>query len=365
MKMKFVCVRDRVGALVLLIAALVATALGNPPERGEYRFLATNDANQLERELNEAAREGFRLRFISDTFADSKIGVLMLRSGPAPATKSDTTPPFEYKVLGARKVSTLRKELDEVAAQGYELRGLTANASLLMFTVSETIAVLERPAGQTKPKYEYRFLTANREATMQQALDAAVSEGFHPVALSVNRDNNATSILFGIPVLRFDMILQRSVENPAAGMATREYRFLSTMKPGTLEKEINQLAQQGWRFQQAGLAIVALLSRDLKSKPEQRYEYQLLSARRTQTLQRELLQAGQQGWSYRGASGLIAVMERERAGQNLTHDYALLAAMRIKTARKELDEAVNAGYEVLDLASIGEYVIVLDRAGVK
>jgi hypothetical protein len=363
MKMKFVCVRGRVGALVLLAAALFTTALGNQPERGEYRFLATNDANQLERELNEAAREGFRLRFVSDTFANSKIGVLMLRSGSAPDKAAQ--PQFEYKVLGARKVSTLRKELEEATAQGYELRGLTANASIFMFTVSETIAVLERPAGQTKPKYEYRFLTANREATMQQALDAAVSEGFHPVALSVNRDNNATSILFGIPVLRFDMILQRSVENPAAGMATREYRFLSAMKPGTLEKEINQLAQQGWRFQQAGLTIVALMSRDLKSKPEQRYEYQLLAARRTKTLQGELLQAGQQGWSYRGASGLIAVMERERAGQNLTHDYTLLAAMRVKTARKELDEAVSAGYEVLDLASIGEYVIVLDRAGVK
>lgn len=57
-----------------------------------------------------------------------------------------------------------------------------------MFTVSETVAVLERPAGQTRQKYEYRFLTANREDTMQKALEASVSEGFHPEAMSVNRD---------------------------------------------------------------------------------------------------------------------------------------------------------------------------------
>jgi hypothetical protein len=287
----------------------------------------------------------------------------MLRS--APVTNNAAQPQFEYKVLGARKVSTLRKELEEAAAQGYELRGLTANASLMLFSVSETVAVLERPAGQTKPRYEYRFLTANREETLQQALDAAVSEGFHPAALSVNRDNNAASIVFGVPVLRFDVIMRRSVENPAAGMATREYRFLSTMKSSTLEKEINQLAQQGWRFEQAGLLFVALMARDLKGKPERHYEYELLATRRTTTLQRELLEAGHQGWSYRGASGLMAVMERERGGQNLTHDYTLLAATRVKTARKELDEAVSAGYDVIDLASIGEYVIVLDRAGVK
>jgi hypothetical protein len=342
MKVQFTCASRLTGAILI--------------------FLATNDANRLEQELNDAAREGFRLRFVSDTFASSKIGVLMARSNPAPSTKSDAAPQFEYKVLGARKISTLRKELEETIAQGYELSGLTANASLFAFTVSETVAVLERPIGQTKSKYEYRFLTANREETMQQALDAAVSEGFHPVALSVNRDNNTASILFGLPMLRFDLIMRRSVENPAAEMAIREYRFLSTMKSETLEKEINQLAQQGWRFHQAGLTLVVLMARDLKGKPEPRYEYQLLATRRSKTLQQELSEAGRQGWNYRGASGLVAIMERERAGQNAPHDYMLLATS-LKTAQQELDNAVSAGYEVIDLASVGQYLIVLDRAG--
>jgi hypothetical protein len=347
------------GAIFALSLTLVMTVFGQQPALGEYRFLATSDANRLEKDLNEAAREGFRLRFLSDTFADSQMGVLLWRSSPVP--NNPTHPQFEYKVLGARKVSTMRKELEEAVTQGYELRGLTANASIFAFTVSETVAVLERPAGQTKPKYEYQFLTANREETLQQGLDKAVSEGFYPVALSVNRDNNAATVLLGVPVLRFDLILQRSLEQPAAEMAKREYRFISTMKPGTLEKELNQLGQQGWRIHQAGLVLVALLERDSNRKPEQAYEYRVLATRRTKTLQQELLEAGRQGWTFRGASGLIAIMEREHSGQNAPHDYTLLAAMRVKTTRKELDDTIRAGYDVIELASIGEYLIILDR----
>jgi hypothetical protein len=349
------------------MSASQAPATGNQPRSGkEYVFVASSDSNMLERELNAGAKEGFRLEFLSDTFMDSQVGVLVSRtSAQSQGNATPDRPRFEYKVLGATKISTIRKELEDAATQGYELRGLTANSSLMPFTVSETIAVMERESGQTKQKYEYRFLTAKREGTIQKELDASVSEGFHPVAMSVSRDNNAASVVFALPVLRYDLIMRRNVENPAAEKAASEYRFVSTMKVNSLEKEMNQLANKGYRCHLTAVGIVALMARGRNDQPVQRYEYQLLAAR-SGTLAKELAEAGRKGFAFNGLSGVIAVMEMDRSGQaNPERDYKLLGATRIKTTRKELDEALAAGYEPIRLASIGEFIVVLDRVHAK
>lgn len=356
--------RLRIGVTLGLLALAVlicSDALAQKPSK-EYRFLASSKSNTLEEEINNAAKEGFRLHLLSDTFADAQIGVVMVRANLSTTENEPTaaSAQYEYKVLGARKVATMRKELDDAALQGYELRGVTANASVMVFTVSETVAVLERPVGQTSQRYEYRFLTSVREKELQKLLDAAVAEGFHPAALSVNKDNNAASFL-GFPVLRSDLIMQRQIGATPLPQAAREYRFLSTFKPGTFEKEIKQLCRQGWRFHMSGLLGVALMVRDPKAKPEQLYDYQVLIARRTGTVQKELQEAGSKGWAYRGASGIFAILEQENKAQNPPHEYLLLATTREKTMRKELDEVIAKGYDVIDLVSIGEYVLILER----
>src|SRR2546428_10194851 len=103
----------------------------------------------------------------------------------------------------------------------------------------------------------------------------------------------------------------------------------------------------------------------INDRPVQRYEYQLLMAR-SGTLTREVAEAGRKGYAFQGASGLIAVMEIDRSGQaNPERDYKLLGATRVKTTRKELDDALAEGYEPIRLASVGEFIIVLDRVQAK
>jgi hypothetical protein len=200
------------------MSASQAPATNNQPRAGkEYVFVASSGSNMLERELNAGAKEGFRLEFLSDTFMDSQVGVLVSRtSAQSQGNATPNQPRFEYKVLGATKISTIRKELEDAATQGYELRGVTANSSLMPFTMSETIAVMERKAGQTRQKYEYRFLTAKREGTIQKELEASVSERFQPVAMSVSRDNNAASVVFALPVLRYDLIIRKELDEALA-----------------------------------------------------------------------------------------------------------------------------------------------------
>jgi hypothetical protein len=356
-------------ALITLpaMSASQAPASNNQQRDGkEYRFIASSGSYNLEKELNERAKEGFRLEFLSDTIMDTNIGALLSRtSTQSQGNAAPDQPRFEYKAIGANKISTIRKELEDAAAQGYELRGLTANASLMPYTVSETIAVMEREPGQTKQKYEYRFLTAKREGALQKELDASVSEGFHPVAMSVNRDNNVASIVFALPVLRFDLVLWRSVENPAAEKGTREYRFISTIKANTLEKEMNQLAAKGYRYYLTVVGAVALMAREVNDRPVQRYEYQLLMAR-SGTLAGEVAESGRKGYAFKGSSGLIAIMEMDRSRQtNPARDYKLLGATRVKTTRKELDDVLAEGYEPIRLASLGEFFIVLNRVQAK
>ena len=132
-------------------ASQIPVTNNQPRARKEYRFAASSDSNKLEREMNEIAKEGFRVEFLSDALLGTQVGVMLSRlAAQSDGNARPDQPRFEYKVLGANKISTIRKELEDVATQGYELRGLTANASIMPFTVSETIAVMERESGQTK-----------------------------------------------------------------------------------------------------------------------------------------------------------------------------------------------------------------------
>jgi hypothetical protein len=353
-------------ALPALSASQAATTNSQTRARKEYKFVVSSDSIRLEKELNENAKEGFRLEFLSDTIMDASIGVLLSRTSmPSQNNATPDQQRFEYKALAANKISTIRKELEDAAAQGWELRGLTSSSSLMPLTVSETVVVIERESGRSKQKYEYRLLTAKREGTLQKEMDASVSEGFQPVAISVTRDNNPASFVFALLALRYDLILRRSIENPAAEKGAREYRFISTIKAGTMEKEMNQLAAKGYRCHLSVFGAVALMAREIKDQPVQRYEYQLPMAR-SGTLTKEVAEAGRKGYGFRGESGLIAIMELDRSAQSSpARDYKLLGATLVKTTKKELDDALAEGYEPIRLASLGEFVIVLERVQAK
>jgi len=98
---------------VIALPAMSASqepATNNQPRAGkEYRFVASSDSNRLEKEINESAKEGFRLEFLSDAFMDAQVGVLLSRaSTQSQGNATPDQPRFEYKVLGANKISTIR-----------------------------------------------------------------------------------------------------------------------------------------------------------------------------------------------------------------------------------------------------------------
>ena len=330
----------------------------------EYKFVSTTKTSTFEKELQAVAAEGYRFIRLSKAFND--LGVSGLLAREPLASGEAAKPRYEYKVLATNRLSTMKKELEESSAQGYEFRGITTQAKWAPFTYPETLIVMERPAGTAKKRFAYRFISAQKESSVQKELDTAVSEGFEPVEMIFGEDVNKFSVLFGSGFnYHTTIVLVRNADAPAAEMGKREYRYLSTTKVGTMEKEMNQSAKEGFEFHLASIGSIALMMRPRGEKTP-RYTYTLLATRRTGTMQKELAETGKQGLLFlgtsSGAGGLVSIMEKNlKLEGSPQYDYKFLGTTLESTTQKEINESLNDGYRFIEISSFNERVIVLGK----
>jgi len=138
----------------------------------EYRLLATNKTSTMEKEMNQAAAEGFRFEGSmggETAGGGAEIVVIMSREPAADG------PRYDYKLLATNKTSTMQKELSEAGAAGYLYSGQTVYNSA--FGGREVVVILERSEG-AKTAYEYKLLATARTSTMQKELNEAGRAGF-------------------------------------------------------------------------------------------------------------------------------------------------------------------------------------------
>ena len=141
---------------------------------------------------------------------------------------------------------------------------------------------------------------------------------------------------------------------------TIEYRVLATTKTSTMEKELNEAAEEGYRFNGVmggetafgGQEVVVLMSR-LADSPKGRFAYKLIATNRTSTMQKELKQAADAGYLYQdqtifesffGGQEIVIILERDKETPIARDEYKLLATSKTSTLQKELSEAGAAGY---------------------
>jgi hypothetical protein len=146
-----------------------------------------------------------------------------------------------------------------------------------------------------------------------------------------------------------------------------EYKVLATNRTSTMEKELNQAADAGFRFEAimggetgfGGSEALAIVSRLAGKDAKPRYEYKLLATSRTSTMQKELQQAGDAGFVYRdqtvfsstfGGKEVAVILERDKDAPIQRYEYKLLATSRTSTMEKELKEAGSAGYEFVGMS---------------
>ncbi|HVL69900.1 MAG TPA: hypothetical protein VM364_21760 [Vicinamibacterales bacterium] len=168
----------------------------------------------------------------------------------------------------------------------------------------------------------------------------------------------------------------------AQGAGPIEYRVLATSKTSTMQKEMQEAAEAGFRFGDVmggdtsfgGSEVVVVMHR---SPAPGRFDYRLLATNRTSTMQKELQEAGDVGFEYRGQTvfksafggkEVVAILERPADLKTVTkYEYRLLATKKTSTLQKELAEAGESGFEFVGMTvaktSIGgdEVVAILRR----
>jgi len=142
---------------------------------------------------------------------------------------------------------------------------------------------------------------------------------------------------------------------------SRDYKLLATQKTSTMQKELNDAADAGYRFERAmggqtgfgGKEVVSIMSRT-KGDARPRYEYKLLATNKTSTMQKELQEAANLGFEYRdqtvfettfGGNEVVIIAERDREAPPRHWEYKLLATNKTSTMQKELQEAADLGFQ--------------------
>ena len=164
-------------------------------------------------------------------------------------------------------------------------------------------------AGDTiiDPSHKYVLLATAKTSTMQKELDNAAEKGFR-LAMGSGLESNEVA-----------MMMERIPE----GSEKYSYRLLATTRTGSIEKEINEIAKEGFRVHPRTLGsktgmlsreVVVIMEKDPNQKGHE-YQYKLLATTLTGTLQKEMTDAAKEGYTLvafgtRGEH--LVIMEREK-----------------------------------------------------
>ncbi len=167
---------------VLWILCCTLQVAGAAELKYEYHLLATNKTSTMEKELGESASHGYRFKAVmggETSFGGSEVVVIMERD-------SNNLEPgrYQYRLLATNKTSTMQKELQAEADEGYHYCGQTVFNTT--FGGQEVVIILERDRNdKDQLSWDYKLLGTNKTSTMQKELMEAAEEGFEVTGLTV------------------------------------------------------------------------------------------------------------------------------------------------------------------------------------
>lgn len=167
--------------------------------------------------------------------------------------------------------------------------------------------------------------------------------------------------------MKLVLLLAVSLCAPSIALAqsTPTYRVLATSKTSTMQKEMQEAGEAGFRFSSVmggetaigGKEVVVVMSKGATAAGS--FEYRLLATSKTSTMQKEMQEAADAGFHYVGQTvfdslfggeEVVAILERAPSAQDATrYEYRLMATSKTSTMEKELKEAADAGFEVVGL----------------
>ncbi len=187
---------------------------------------------------------------------------------------------------------------------------------------------------------------------------------------------------FALPICALALATSHSPVLAQAPAKPVEYRVLATSKTSTMQKEMQEAAEAGFRYGDVmggktafgGSEVVVVMYKDAAAGA---YDYRLLATTKTSTMQKELQEAGDAGFEFRGQTlfkstfggdEVICILEKNMKAPVIRYEYRLLASKKTSTMQKELLEAGDAGFTFVGLTvsktALGgeEVVTILRRA---
>jgi len=153
----------------------------------------------------------------------------------------------------------------------------------------------------------------------------------------------------------------------------QRYLLLATTKTSTMQKELMEIADQGFRVlvgsPTAGTEMAVFMER--VATPPNTYKYKLLATTRTGTMQNELNESAAAGYRLLprtmiskeqmfGGVEIVVLLEKE-PNSTKSYDYKLLATSRTGTLQKEVTDAMQAGYVIAGMVSRGEHMVIMEK----
>ena len=165
--------------LATMVTAASADAIDIAADQ-QYLLLATTKSSTMQKELSEAADQGFRVAASSTTSGAEMVSFLERVASPPDV--------YRYQLLATTRTGTMQKELNEVAEQGFHLIPKSIIAKQQLVGGTEIVVLMERPPQATKG-YEYKLLATSRTSTLQKEVREAQAAGFSIVGM-VSRDEH-------------------------------------------------------------------------------------------------------------------------------------------------------------------------------
>ena len=162
------------------LAAPGPDATPTPDPSRHTLTLGATKPSSMEKRLNETAAQGYRITAASDFaslsfpgFVTDKLSFIVEKAAEPPAT-------FEYRVLSAVRVSTMQKELNQAGAQGFRVVPYAILAKTARWGGDELLAVVEKAPGSAA-SYQYLVLSTKRKSTLEKEIEQARAEGWEVI----------------------------------------------------------------------------------------------------------------------------------------------------------------------------------------
>jgi hypothetical protein len=188
--------------------------------------------------------------------AASMCAVIALAAAADVGAREQRSSAVECRVLATTKTSTMEKELNEAADAGFHFDAAMGGDTAI--GGSEVVVIVAR-SGDARPRYAYRLLATSKTSTMQKELQEAADAGFEYRGQTVFK-----SVFGGEEVV---CILERDRSDTPH---RSEYKLVATTKTSTLQKELNEVGEQGYvvlgmtvaKTAMGGKEVVAITKRE-------------------------------------------------------------------------------------------------------